>query len=551
MMRRYLRKAKPKLSQKNYTLVDREGNIYKLANFLYDINNELLKGEKVNILAKVDENKTDKYFFSEGFFDLKNEKHIAKETKIKIHKSVFGDEDHDPRVYGSSSYSDANKTVINNGIFTSCKINDNCPPWSIKAKKITHDKIKRDMIYEKAFLKIYDVPVLYFPKFFHPDPSVKRRSGFLQPQLNNSDTLGSSLYVPYFKVLGHDKDLTFKPTLFEKLKKNFSHPKKFTEEGFVEKEKYLLQTEFRKQNKDSFLIADFGFLRDYKSLIDNKTRNVNHLFLDYKHDLKISNFTDSRFEAQIEKVNNDTYLKVFQNILPVSPVMPSNQTSMNSNLKFYLDRDYQNLSTGIEIYESLGSRQNDRYQYTFPYYDFSKDLSSTIMDNTIDGTLEFYSSGSNTLSNTNNLRTTITNDLNYGSPNFISNIGFVNNFNLYFKNLNSQGKNDSIYTPSAQIDGMSIVKIDTKFPLSKSKDSTKETLTPKISFRINPGNNMNDYSESSSVINASGAFDINRLGIGDSFEAGKSLTFGLDYKFDQVELDGNEDTKDKFLEFQL
>ena len=547
----YLRNIEELSSQKNSTLVDRQGNIYKLANFLYDINNELLKGEKVNILAKVDENKTDKYFFSEGFFDLKNEKHIAKETKIKIHKSVFGDEEHDPRVYGSSSYSDANKTVINNGIFTSCKINDNCPPWSIKAKKITHDKIKRDMIYEKAFLKIYDVPVLYFPKFFHPDPSVKRRSGFLQPQLNNSDTLGSSLYVPYFKVLGHDKDLTFKPTLFEKLKKNFSHPKKFTEEGFVEKEKYLLQTEFRKQNKDSFLIADFGFLRDYKSLIDNKTRNVNHLFLDYKHDLKISNFTDSRFEAQIEKVNNDTYLKVFQNILPVSPVMPSNQTSMNSNLKFYLDRDYQNLSTGIEIYESLGSRQNDRYQYTFPYYDFSKDLSSTIMDNTIDGTLEFYSSGSNTLSNTNNLRTTITNDLNYGSPNFISNIGFVNNFNLYFKNLNSQGKNDSIYTPSAQIDGMSIVKIDTKFPLSKSKDSTKETLTPKISFRINPGNNMNDYSGSSSVINASGAFDINRLGIGDSFEAGKSLTFGLDYKFDQVELDGKEDTKDKFLEFKL
>ena len=53
---------------------------------------------------------------------------------------------------------------------------------------------------------------MYFPKFFHPDPTVKRRSGFLKPQFNSSQTLGSSLYVPYFKTLGPSKDLTFNPT---------------------------------------------------------------------------------------------------------------------------------------------------------------------------------------------------------------------------------------------------------------------------------------------------------------------------------------------------
>ena len=31
------------------------------------------------------------------------------------------------------------------------------------------------------FNKIYDVPILYFPKLSHPDPTVKRRSGFLTP----------------------------------------------------------------------------------------------------------------------------------------------------------------------------------------------------------------------------------------------------------------------------------------------------------------------------------------------------------------------------------
>ena len=116
-------------------------------------------------MAKVEGNKIDKYFFSEGFFNFKNKSYIAKETKINIHKDVFGDESNDPRIYGSTSSSDQSKTIVNNAIFTSCKLNDDCPPWSIKAEKITHDKIKKDMIYKNAVIKIYDTPILYFPKF--------------------------------------------------------------------------------------------------------------------------------------------------------------------------------------------------------------------------------------------------------------------------------------------------------------------------------------------------------------------------------------------------
>jgi Organic solvent tolerance protein OstA len=266
------------------------------------------------------------------------------------------------------------------------------------------------MIYKNAILRIYDIPVLYFPRFFHPDPSVKRRSGFLQPQFNNSETLGSSLFIPYFKTFGHDKDITFKPTFFEKTTK-------------FEKEKYLLQGEYRKKNKNSSLIADVGLLRDYKSRSDNKWRNVNHLFLNYNNFFKIPKYSDSGLSAQIEKVTNDTYLKVFHNNLFDTPVMPDSQTTMNSNINLYLDNDDQNFETGIEIYEKLGTGQSDRYQYTLPYYNFSKNLNSIIEenstdeigDNSIDGSINFVSSGSNTLTNTNNLVTTITNDLNYNS----------------------------------------------------------------------------------------------------------------------------------------
>ena len=534
----YFRNDENLFSEKKTSIEDDNGNIYKLDKFSYNITKELLKAKEIEVLAKVEGNKIDKYFFSEGFFNFKNKSYIAKETKINIHKDVFGDESNDPRIYGSTSSSDQSKTIVNNAIFTSCKLNDDCPPWSIKAEKITHDKIKKDMIYKNAVIKIYDTPILYFPKFFHPDSSVKRRSGFLQPRLNNSKTLGSSINIPYFKTLGSNKDLTFKPTLFEKFSK-------------FEKEKYILQTEFRKKEKNSSLIADFAFLRDYKSSTNSKTKNINHLFLNYNSKLNIPDFIESRFEANIERVTNDTYLKVFENNLFDTPLLPASQTTLNSNVKLYLEKENQNLTTGIEVYENLGVKHSDRYQYTLPYYDFSKNVTSMIADDTINGYLNFYSSGVNKLSNTNNVRTTVVNDLIYNSNSFISKLGFKNNFDLYLKNLNSAGKNDSIYSSNIQIDGMSILKIDSAIPLLKSTNMNIQTLTPKISLRINPGNNMDNYRDTATNITANNVYDINRLGISNAFEAGRSLTLGLDYKFDQQENDLSEDDKDKYFEVKL
>jgi LPS-assembly protein len=208
---------------------------------------------------------------------------------------------------------------------------------------------------------------------------------------------------------------------------------------------------------------------------------------------------------------------------------------MNSNIKLYLEKEDQNLTTGVEVYENLGIKHSDRYQYTLPYYDYSKNLTPLIEDKFINGSLNFYSNGTNKLSDTNNLRTTIVNDFSYSSNVFISKLGFKNNFDLYLKNLNSIGKNDTIYTSRAQVDGMTII----------------ESLTPKISFRMNPGNNMDNYSGSSANINTDNVFEINRLGISNDFEAGRSLTFGLDYKYDKLENYNIEDIKDKYLELKL
>ena len=47
----------------------------------------------------------------------------------------------------------------------------------------------KNINYDNSWLVLYDVPVFYFPKFFHPDPTVKRQSGFLMPSFASSSIM--------------------------------------------------------------------------------------------------------------------------------------------------------------------------------------------------------------------------------------------------------------------------------------------------------------------------------------------------------------------------
>ena len=149
------------------TILTNKNRSYEFENFKYYINKKLLKANNVyineNILLKKSE--TDHLYFRNGFFDLEDRSFLAEKTTIKLKKNIFDSLDNDPRLIGQSSSSKDGITSVKKGIFTSCKKNDDCPPWSISAKKITHDKNKKQLIYDDAILKVYNAPVFYFPKF--------------------------------------------------------------------------------------------------------------------------------------------------------------------------------------------------------------------------------------------------------------------------------------------------------------------------------------------------------------------------------------------------
>ena len=423
-----------------------------------------------------------------------------------------------------SSSGDENKTILKKATFTSCKKDDGCPPWSLKAEQITHDKVKKDVIYKNAILNVYDIPVFYFPKFFHPDPSVERRSGFLQPRINSSNIVGTSFNIPYFHVLSENRDYTFKPTIFDD-------------------RIYMFQNEYRQENKKLSFIADFGYTKGYKSKSADNRNGMSHIFSKLNLDLDFKNFISSKLDIFIEKVSMDTYLSIFEDVLLTDKTFQDDLkdfNSMTSGLKILLDHEDFNLTAGLTSLEKLQvSNNSDRYQYSFPYYDFS-----TLLYSNANGSLNFSSSGNNTLINTNNLRSLVANNLDYTTSDFYSKFGFVNNFGIYLKNLNAIGKNDTKYKSSLQSEILNIYELSSSLPLFKENEKFNNYLTPKISFRINPSD-MKNHSSSNSLITAGNAFSINRLGLSDSFESGKSITAGLNFR--------KEDKLDaeKYLEVQV
>ena len=509
-------------SDKNTSIINKENQtFYEIGKFSYSLKSEVLKGEHFFINTKYNQPFSDKYYFKTAIFNLKDQSYIAQDIDINLKKDLFGNKENDPRFKGTSSSSKNGITIIDKGIFTSCKKNDNCPPWTIQADKITYDKNKKQILYDKALVKVYDVPILYLPKFFHPGPTVKRQSGLLVPHINNSNILGSSLQIPYFHVLSDNKDLTFKPTFFKK-------------------DILMFQNEYRQQNKNSFFITDLNITDGYKSKASNKQKTLTHLFAEYNADLDFENFIVSSLDISIQKVNNDTYLKIFDSNIVNTELKPKNLNTLTSDIELNLENEKFSLDTGFTAYEDLSKSNSDRYQFVLPYYNFSK----SFLDDSSFGSFNFLSQGDNILKDTNSLRSRMINNLNIQSYDFTSKNGFKNNFNYYFKNTITTGKNSTEYDSSPQMKFMNIFEMQSSLPLTKIDNNYINFLNPKLSLRVNPSE-MKNYSNDNRRINNDNIFNLNRLSLIDTLESGQNLTLGIDYKKEKL------NNINKYFEFNL
>ncbi|MEH2569298.1 LPS-assembly protein [Bradyrhizobium sp. AZCC 2289] len=108
-----------------------------------------------------------------------------------------------------------NYTVFENGVYTACapcKDDPKKPPlWQVKGARIIHDQTDKMLYFENAQLEFFGVPMAYLPYFSTPDPTVKRKTGFLMPAISTYTAFGYGVETPFYWAIAPDYDATFSP----------------------------------------------------------------------------------------------------------------------------------------------------------------------------------------------------------------------------------------------------------------------------------------------------------------------------------------------------
>ena len=227
-------------SKKKAKLIDQDKNRIFLENFEYLIEENIFKS--IGAVKIIDSNNNN-FEFSQIYINTLKKEILGTDLKAYMNDQNFKiDPKNKPRIFSNNLKLNKEKNIFNKGVFTLCdyRENDKCPPWSIQSTKILHDNKTKTIYYDNAIIKVYDIPIFYFPKFSHPDPSVKRRTGLLPPSITSTKNLGDGISIPYFFDIAKNKNFTLTNRIYES-------------------ENPLFYGEYHQALKDSFLMADFGF----------------------------------------------------------------------------------------------------------------------------------------------------------------------------------------------------------------------------------------------------------------------------------------------------
>ncbi|MEM7317693.1 MAG: LPS assembly protein LptD [Pseudomonadota bacterium] len=177
-------------------------------------------------------------------------------------------------------YTELYKTAI-----TSCHVCENGEPplWQIRAQRVIHDQLEKQIYLEGAQFRILDVPVFYFPGLRLPDPTLKRATGFLIPSIRSTTQLGLGVKVPYFFTLGDNRDLTLEPYVSSKTKTlEYRYRQAFRRGGVVFEGAYTRDDIMPNEDRGYLnAIGEFFLNNDFQLSFDLKTVSDDAYLLDY------------------------------------------------------------------------------------------------------------------------------------------------------------------------------------------------------------------------------------------------------------------------------
>ncbi len=490
-------------STKRTEIIDKENNKIFLESFEFGINDNIFKSVG---FVKIEDKLDNVYEFSQVYIDTKKKEILGTDIKAFLNDESFKiNKKNKPRVFANAIKINKNESEFGKSIFTICdyRKKDKCPPWTIQASKMLHDSKKKTIYYDNALIKVYDLPIFYFPKISHPDPTVDRRSGFLSPSISDTKNLGSGVSIPYFWALSDDKNFTLTNNLY------FS-------------ENPLFLGEYHQAFKNSEFILDFGFTEGYKkSTATKKAGEKSHLFAKFEKNFFGKDDSENSLDISIQDSSDDKYLKLYK---IKSNLVDYNIDTLKSSIKFSREKEDMFLGMNASVYETLKDSYDDKYEFILPEITFDKNLFS----NNDYGSLDFQTNLKIHNYDTNKLTNFLVNDFNWNfkETNFSS--GIKGKILGNFKNINYEAKNVDPYKEDFTSEFYGALGYLASVDLLKVKGNESHLLTPKLLMRYSPGSMRKETD--GFRLNPISAFNINRLENKNNFETGLSSTMGFDYK---------------------
>ena len=490
-------------SSSKTSIRDEDSNQIYLDNFEYLIAENIFKSVGY---IKIKDAKENIYEFSQIYIDTKKKEILGTDIKTYLNNKDFKiDKRNKPRVFANSLKLSNKQSSFNKSVFTLCdyRKNDKCPPWSIQASKMLHDNKKKTIYYDNAVIKIYDIPIFYFPRLSHPDPTVERRSGFLPPAISDSKNLGLGVSVPYFFAIDVDKNFTLKSKIF-----NTENP--------------LFVGEYHQAFRNSNFLADFGYTDGYKKTSKTKKAgSKTHFFSKFVKNYQGKNNSKNSLSLSVQDISNDKYLKLYK---IKSNLVDYNKDTLESSLKFTHEKEDFFFGLNASVYETLKETYNDKYEYIFPEITLDKNLFSDEKK----GNLDLQTNLKVHNYDTNKLTNFLVNDLTWTSRNLFFDTGLKGKFLGNFKNINYEAKNVEPFKEDTTNEFYGALGFLSELNLKKIQGNSLQYLKPKMLFRYSPGSMRKE--DSGARLDPINAFSFNRLDNMNNFETGLSSTLGLDYK---------------------
>lgn len=181
-------------------------------------------------------------------------------------------------------------TQLSRVAVTSCQVcgKNRVPLWQIRASRVVHDQLERQLYFDNAQLRVLDVPVFYFPRLRLPDPTLERARGFLIPTIHSSTLLGFGIKTPYFIPIGRHQDITLTPYLSPKTRTLEFRYRRAFRSGRLTLLGGLTSDTLMEDSLRGYLFANGNFRlpRDYKLSFNLKSISDDAYLYDYDLDDK-------------------------------------------------------------------------------------------------------------------------------------------------------------------------------------------------------------------------------------------------------------------------